>query len=180
MVAGTKKKNNQKTPPLYRVWERSAGFQGWFFEHWWITFATLSLAHLQESNIGKVFNFFCLFFPFPFPFPLPFPLFSFLPPFPSLPFSSFLLGTGKKDNMWENIFILICKLKSGSFRIYFFFLKSEKDSSATVRHSPERPCFQTSWSAQSQGRYSPPWERGPPKSVQGPRVLRSSAAPGPT
>lgn len=52
--------------------------------------------------MGEVFNFFCFFLPFPFP------LFSFLPPFLSLPFSSFLLGTGKKDSMWKkNIFILI-------------------------------------------------------------------------
>lgn len=74
----------RKKLPLYRVWERSAGFQAWFFRRWWIMFATLSLAHFQESNIGKVLNFFCLLFPFPFPFPL----FSFLPSFPSLLFLS--------------------------------------------------------------------------------------------
>lgn len=62
-----------------------------FFEHEWIIFPTLSLAHFQESHIGKIFKFLSSYFPFPFTF------FSFLLPFPSFPFSSFLLGTGKED-----------------------------------------------------------------------------------
>lgn len=90
-----------KTPPhLFTEYERRVlASRPNFFEHRWIMFPTLSLAHFQESHIGKVFNFFCLFLYFPFPF-----TFLFLPPFLSLPFSSFLLGTGKRQYVENHLY----------------------------------------------------------------------------